>query len=131
MFLSFVTALGGLEWFGSAWLVAAVATLLASGFGRQGMTRLYHQSLSPRSRLVALGVVRVVVVAVIGSILAFGTHAAYLPWIVWGALVLTLVRRALPHSVLYHGNLLAMLGILLAGSIAAGATVAGFGLDAP
>jgi len=129
MFLYFVTALGGLEWFGSAWLVAAVATLLASGFGRQGMTRLYYQSLSPRSRLVALGVFSVVVLAFIGSILAFGTHAAYLPWIVWGALVLTLFRRALPHSVLYHGNLYAMFGILCAGGIASVATVAGFGLD--
>jgi MFS family permease len=129
LFYFFATSIGDTEPFGGPWTFATYFALLASGYGRDSMAQFFYRSLNVRQRLIAIGVFSLALVAFIASILLVGGNAAYLPWIVWGTLALTMFRRALPHSVLFHGSLYAMAGIIFVGIVAAMTTSAALDLD--
>jgi len=129
LFYFYVTTVADTEPFGGPWAFAMYFALLASGYGRDLMAQLFYRGMSVRRRLIAIGIFSLVLVAFIASILLLGGHAAYLPWIVWGTLALTMFRRALPHSVLFHGNIYAMFGIMVVGMVAAMTTSVAFDLD--
>ena len=115
----------------TAWIATVMLTLLASGFARPVQMHYFYEGLGSRARLIALCAFLAVVIGVVAVALSFGREVAFAPWLIFAALAVTLVRRALPHSVAYQGNIYAMVGICFAGFLMTAVLAEASGLNGP
>ena len=118
------------EKYSSALLVTMCLALFASAFGRPVQMHYYLQ-LAAKLRMKILIGAMLGVLGLGALVLLFAPSEAAKPWIIFLALVMTLLRRTLPYHLANGGNFYAVSGVFVGGVVASLLITAAFQLDGP
>jgi hypothetical protein len=132
LFLIYLFALGQQpgEKYSSALLVTMCLALFASAFGRPVQMHYFVQ-LAAKLRMKILIGAMLGVLGLGALVLLFAPNEAAKPWIIFLALVMTLLRRTLPYHLANSGNFYAASGVFVGGVVASLLITAAFQLDGP